>query len=514
MFQKAINSKIYIDKTGLLAYTNALINTNNSFICISRPRRFGKSMTAQMLAAYYGAEDSRQLFQGCKIAMDASFETHQNKYNVILLNMQDFLSTSHNTADMKTLVEKSILWDLLEAYPNLRYFDTKNLIRTLQDIYAQTQKAFVFIIDEWDCIFRETKNQKDSQKQYLDFLRTLLKDKPYVALAYLTGILPIKKYGTHSALNMFDEYSMTNPRQLAEYTGFTEQEVQALCCQYHRDFSEAKRWYDGYRLAGADGKIYNIYSPRSVVTAMLSGIFDTYWNQTETFEALRDYIGLNYDGLKDTIIGLLAGGHIQIETGSFTNDMTTFENADDVLTLLVHLGYLGYDFNRKKAFIPNYEITLEFVNAVRSAGWDEIIHSLNSSQQLLEATWRAEEDTVAAGIETAHLETSILTYNDENALSYTVSLAYYSARQYYTIVREFPAGKGFADLVFLPRQNHPDKPAMVIELKWNHSASGAIDQVKAREYPKSLSEYHGKLLLVGINYDKRSKKHQCSIETA
>ncbi len=381
MFQKAINSKIYIDKTGLLAYTNTLIDTNNNFICISRPRRFGKSMTAQMLAAYYGTEDCGHLFQECRIAKDASFEAHRNKYNVILLNMQDFLSTSYHMAAMKALIEKSILWDLLEAYPGLRYFDTQNLVRTLQDIYAQTKKAFVFIIDEWDCVFREHKNQKGSQKQYLDFLRTLLKDKPYVALAYLTGILPIKKYGTHSALNMFDEYSMTNPRQLAEYTGFTEQEVQALCHQYHRDFAETKRWYDGYRLTGTDGKSFQIYSPRSVVTAMLSGIFDTYWNQTETFEALRDYIVLNYDGLKDTIIGLLAGDHIQIETGSFTNDMSTFENADDVLTLLVHLGYLGYDFIQKEAFIPNYEITLEFINAVRSAGWDEVIQAVKTSRQ-------------------------------------------------------------------------------------------------------------------------------------
>lgn len=511
-FQKSINSKIYVDKTGLIEYTNELINTTNRFICISRPRRFGKSMTAEMLAAYYGEGDSKTLFQGLKISGCDSFEVHRNQYNVIFLNMQDFLSSAHDITDMKALIEKSILWDLLEEYPDIRYFDANNLTRSFQDIYTQTNKSFVFIIDEWDCVFRENKNHKKSQRLYLDFLRHLLKDKPYVALAYMTGILPIKKYGTHSALNMFDEYSMTSPRQLAEYAGFTEEEVKILCHLRHMEFSETKKWYDGYRLTGADKKQYNIYNPRSVVCAMLSGIYDTYWNQTETFEALRDYIILNYDGLKDIVIALLAGEHISIETGSFTNDMTTFESADDVLTLLVHLGYLGYDFINKKIFIPNYEITQEFVNAIRSAKWDEVVRAVKSSSQLLKATWNLDETAVAAGIEKAHLETSILNYNDENALSYTVSLAYYSARQYYTIVREFPTGKGFADIVFLPRQEMSDKPAMIIELKWNTTAEGAIRQIKSKEYPASLMNYHGNLLLVGISYDKKSKEHECRIE--
>lgn len=370
-FQKSINSKIYVDKTGLIQYTNEIINTANRFICISRPRRFGKSMAAEMLAAYYGKGDSKALFQGLKISGHDSFEAHRNQYNVIFLNMQDFLSATCGITDMKALIEKSILWDLLEEYPDVRYFDNSSLTRSLQDIYTQTKKSFVFIIDEWDCVFRENKEHKEFQKLYLDFLRHLLKDKPYVALAYMTGILPIKKYGTHSALNMFDEYSMTSPRQLAEYAGFTEDEVKTLCHQHHMAFSETQKWYDGYRLTGTDKKQYHIYSPRSVISAMLSGIYDTYWNQTETFEALRDYIILNFDGLKDTVIALLAGEHISIETRSFTNDMTTFESADDVLTLLVHLGYLGYDFVQKKIFIPNYEVTLEFVNAICSAKWEQ-----------------------------------------------------------------------------------------------------------------------------------------------
>lgn len=512
-FREAIMSKIYVDKTGLIDKTNKLLGTEQKYVCVSRPRRFGKSMAAQMLAAYYGKNNSRELFQGREIEREASFEIYLNKFNVIFLNMQEFLSATHDIVKMKRLIEKSVLWDLLEEYPNIRYFDSENLVRTLQDIYAKTQISFVFIIDEWDCIFRENRGNKEAQELYLDFLRNLLKDKSYVALAYMTGILPVKKYGTHSALNMFDEYSMTNPRQFAEYVGFTESEVETLCSQYGMDFVEAKRWYDGYRLTGLAGREFQIYSPRSVVNAMLAGVYDTYWNQTETFEALRDYIVLNYDGLKDTVITLIAGQHTKIETGTFTNDMTTFGSADDVMTLLIHLGYLGYDFSKKEVFIPNYEVSMEFANAVRSAGWDEVVYALKASEQLLRATWNGEEDIVAAGIEKAHFETSILNYNNENALSCTVSLAYYSAKRYYSIVREFPTGKGFADLVFLPRRNHMDKPAIVVELKWDGCVSGAIMQIRERKYLEALEDYKGKVLLVGINYDKESKTHECRIES-
>ena len=307
-------------------------------------------MAANILASYYGREvDSRSQFEHLRIREDASFERHLNQYHVIFLNMQEFLSTTHDIEKMILRIEKNLLKDLKRAYPDVDYMDEDDLISVLYDIYTECGIPFVFIIDEWDCIFREKKADKESQKAYLDFLRNLLKDKSYVTLAYMTGILPIKKYGTHSALNMFDEFSMTNPKQLAEFVGFTETEVRELCTRYEMDFEETRRWYDGYRFEN----VGHVYSPRSVVSAMLSRSFDSYWNQTESFEALRDYIAMNYAGLKDTVIELLAGEHKKIETGSFSNDMTTFSTADDVLTLLIHLGYLGYDFSSKEVFIPN-----------------------------------------------------------------------------------------------------------------------------------------------------------------
>lgn len=328
-------------------------------------------------------------------------------------------------------------------------------------------------------------------------------------LAYITGILPIKKYGTHSALNMFDEYSMIRPQVLAEYVGFTEDEVKGLCDRYDMDFKEAKRWYDGYQFR----KISHIYSPKSVVDAMRNQEFDNYWTQTETYEALKIYIDMNFYGLKDAIITMLGGGRCAIDAGTFQNDMTTLESRDDVLTLLIHLGYLAYDAGNQEVFIPNEEIQAEFARTVKRGEWTEIIRALTASDQLLEATLHGEEERVAAGIDAVHAETtSILNYNNENALSCVISLAYYSARRYYTLIRELPTGKGFADMVFLPLRRYSDKKALLIELKWNLSAEGAIAQIKKKQYIAALNDYQGKILLVGINYEKESKHHTCKIE--
>ena len=508
-FKMALNSQIYVDKTELIAYTNQVLKTEQRYICVSRPRRFGKSMAANMLAAYYCREnDSAPLFEGLSISNKASFNEHLNKYNVIFLNIQSFLSRTHDILKMISLIKKSVLRELFKAFPDIDYLDKEDLVSSLLDIYAEKTEPFIFIIDEWDCIFREYKSKTDDHKVYLDFIRNLLKDQSYVALAYMTGILPIKKYGSHSALNMFDEFSMTNPGPLASCAGFTESEVLGLCEKYSMDYEKIRHWYDGYCFE----KTMHIYSPRSVVSAMLTKSYDNFWNKTETFEALRDYILLNYKGLKDAIIELLAGARVKVNTNTFTNDMTTFSSADDVLTLMIHLGYLGYQMHTKEVFIPNFEIASEFCNAVESAGWEQIITSIRNSETLLKATLQKDNVAVAKALAKAHMEMSVLTYNDENALSCTIALAYYSAREYYLTFRELPGGKGFADIVFIPRQNYPDKPALIVELKWNKSAEGAIAQIKERKYIEALETYKGNVLLIGVNYDLKSKEHQCIIE--
>ena len=507
-FQKIINSDIYVDKTGLLAYTNSVINTMQGYVCVSRPRRFGKSIAANMLAAYYSRRcDSREMFSGFEIAKKDSFEKHLNQYNTIFLNMQEFLSQSEDINDMLNLIKKSVLWELLEEYPNLRYFNTENLTRTMQDIYNNRKCPFIIIIDEWDCVFRENRMNREAQEKYLDFLRDLMKDKGYIYLAYMTGILPIKKYGTHSALNMFDEFSMLEPGPLAPYVGFTEDEVEKLCTDYKISVDEVKSWYDGYTFDNV-----SVYSPRSVVSCMRLGKIGNYWNQTETFEALKDYIEMNFEGLRDDVLSMLAGETVPVNTGSFTNDMTTFRTEDDVFTLLVHLGYLAYDEKNKCVYIPNNEIRTEYVNVVSASDWGEATEALKNSADTLRAIWDGKAELVARQIEKAHFETSHIQYNDENALSYTISLALYAARNYYHVYRELAGGKGFADLVFVPKRKFADKPAMVIELKWNRNAEAAIAQIKQKKYCESLKEYQGNLILVGVDYDKKTKVHNCRIE--
>jgi len=507
-YKEALRSEIYVDKTELIAHTNRLLGTKNKYVCVSRPRRFGKTMAEEMLQAYYSLGcDSKTLFSDKKIAKHESFEKHRNKYAVIHLNMQEYLSKVRNVDDMFALIAKVFVREVQKEYGDIDFFSESDLSWCMSDVYQNTKVPFVVLIDEWDCIFREYRDSKEEQEKYLDFLRDLLKDKSYIALVYMTGILPIKKYGTHSALNMFDEYSMTNPRELAEFVGFTAEEVKVLCDRYHMDYEEAKNWYNGYSFPES----LEIYSPKSVVSSMMTGRYSDYWNQTESFEALRMYIALNMDGLKDAVLRMLAGFREKVNIRNYANDMVTFRGYEDVLTLLVHLGYLAYDINTEEVYIPNKEISKEFVTAIGSVEWGEVVQSVKKSGLLLEAILREDEETVAEEMQRTHYETSILQYNDENALSYTISLALYAAREYYTVVREFPTGKGFADMVFLPKKNHQDKPVLLVELKWDKGADTAIRQIEEKNYEGILKDYTGKLILVGINYDKRTKEHECKI---
>ena len=384
-FRGSLRSKIYVDKSELIAKTNEALCTEQRYICVSRPRRFGKSMAANMLAAYYDrSENTEELFRNLAISKDSSYKENLNQYDVIKINMQEFLSMSESVEDMLSILQMRLIKDLKSAYPEVVSSD--RLIFAMQDVFAETKCQFVILIDEWDCLFREYKQDKEVQKKYLDFLRMWLKNKEYVALAYMTGILPIKKYGSHSALNMFSEYSMLNPREMAEFFGFTEKEVQELCSKYDRSFEETKAWYNGYELSVVEAqklKVYAMYNPKSVVDAMLSGIFDNYWNQTETYEALKAYICMNFDGLKDSVIKILAGDRVQINTGTFSNDMTSFQSRDDILTLLVHLGYLSYHWPDKIVAIPNKEVSQEYVNAISTMDWNEVIHSVEASRKLL-----------------------------------------------------------------------------------------------------------------------------------
>ncbi len=511
-FQIARNSEIYVDKSGMIAALNRVVDTEDRFVCISRPRRFGKSMAVGMIGAYYDRTvDARALFEGLEIAEDPSFDTYRGQFDVLRINMQDFLSPAKSIEDMIAGLTKKLGMDLKRAYPETDFFDETRLTDILENVYADTGRSFIILIDEWDCIFREYKEAAEAQRQYLDFLRNLLKDKEYIALAYMTGILPIKKYGTHSALNMFTEYSMEDAGEFAPYVGFSDAETQTLCEHSGMDFAECRAWYDGYYMPEAG----HLYNPKSVVEAMRRKKYGSYWIRTETFEALKIYIDMNFDGLRDTIIRLMGGERASVNTQTFQNDMTSLASVDDVLTLLVHLGYLTYDEGTKEVRIPNAEILGEFVTATkRGEQWSIVQKALEESDKLLEAILAGDEEKVAEGIERAHMETSHIKYNDENALSCTLSLALYTARKHYNVLRELPTGKGFADLAFLPRPMHGVRPAILVELKWDESAETAIRQIHEKKYVAALEGFAGEVILVGVSYDKKTRKHTCRIEKA
>ncbi len=507
-FEMARFSDIYVDKSMLISRVNAAYRTEKRFLCVSRPRRFGKSMAANMLSAYYSCGcDSENLFSGLKISKDKQYKKHLNKHSVIRLDIQKFLFRKSHTDIFIDKIQELVISELRKEFGDCFEENQYGLPGVLEQIYAQTGRGFIFIVDEWDCVFRIAKERRDIQKEYLDFLRGLFKGQDYVELAYMTGILPIKKYGEHSAINIFKEFSVLNPGRLASDFGFTEEEVRKLCETYGTDFEEARKWYDGYLMEGI-----HIYNPMAVTELIESGDFQSYWTGTETYEALKVYIDLNFDGLKEAVLTMLGNARCKVNTRKFQNDMTTFQNRDDILTLLVHLGYLTCDREAGEVFIPNLEIAQEFLNAADSPGWNGLIQAVRRSEKLLESTWNLNAEAVAEGIAAVHNETAaMLRYNDENSLSCTVLIAYYSAKVYYmNPIMEFPSGKGFADIVYLPKRN-TDRPALLVELKWNRSAEAAVSQIKDREYAVWLEGYTGDILLIGISYDDK-KGHTCIIE--
>lgn len=366
-------SQIYVDKTGMLEYLNQVINSEQRYICVSRPRRFGKSITARMIAAYYSKGcDSADLFANCKIAEEMDFRQHLNQYNVIQLDIAELKVTMPKEENFVLYLQTCVINELHDMYPGIVGKNMVSLPLTLADINEKTGERFVIIIDEWDTIFREEMYDKKSQDEYIDLLRGLFKGEKsqrFMNLAYLTGILPIKRYNSESPLNNFKEHTMISPKRLAEYVGFTEEEVKHLCEQYHMDFNEAQRWYDGYGFKN----LIHVYCPNSVTNAMLDGEYNNYWTGTVAYESLKYYITIDKDGLKDSVIRLLAGKRCSVNVGTFENDMTKIVSRDDVLTILIHLGYLGYDAENEEAYIPNEEVRKAFLGAVEGTDWNIIM---------------------------------------------------------------------------------------------------------------------------------------------
>ena len=507
-FQSARNGE-YVDKSGLISIVNGTLFTERRFSCVTRCRRFGKSMAAKMLNAYYDHScDSRSLFADLEIAQDPSFEKYLNKFPVIYLDLTNFMQ--EKDAGIVDRIDAELLADVSKAFVDVPTESGDSLMRYLLRVNEVTHLQFVFIIDEWDAICREFPSGTEAMDRYVGWLRRMFKSVDafrVFAGVYMTGILPIKKYKTESALNNFQEYSMVDPRRMARYFGFTKGEVRILADKHCAKFDELEKWYDGYQV----GDEPSVFNPNSVMQAIDSGRCRSFWASTGAYDAVARYIQMNYEGLKDDVISMLAGERRSVDPTGFQNDMSVIRSKDDVLTVLIHLGYLSYDWRESECYIPNKEVAGEMVNAIKSSSWKHVSEAIEKSKQLMKATLAGDEAAVARGVDVAHDEhTSILSYNDENSLACVLSIAYYYANNDYVIHRELATGKGFADLVLIPRKN-VDSPAIVIELKYNKDADTAISQILRKEYPAKVAPYADSLLLVGINYDRDTKQHECHI---
>ena len=534
---KARDTRVFVDKTDYLEKTNTLFNTDGKLLAVTRPRRFGKTVTAHMLSAYYSKGYAGQnIFDKLEIANRASFAEHLNKHNVIYIDMNtiDGLFDGYSNKkqkvegvnDLVDYFEYSIIKelkssDIFSACLEKHQIENTGLLETLLAITQDLNSKFIFIMDEWDLVYREYCNDEALQKKFIKLLKNLFKadgGQDCFALAYLTGILPIKKYNSQSALNGFDEYNMLSPGDYAPYFGFTEDEIAKIvespnCKVSHQDLKE---WYEGYKIKGVD-----IYNPNSVCKAVTRNECISYWSKTSSNEEVVRLINMDFDGIKKDIMNLIEGARVQFDCGNFQNDMVTIEEKDDVFSLLVCLGYLGCsdlaegeDEDLKLAYVPNKEIKRALMGIIRKQEWYERMETIKRSENLLKAILELDGTTAAALIQDVHNSPAVtlLDYNDEESLTYCVMTGLlWSTLGKYISRREEQAGKGRADLIYEPAIKGT-APLILIEFKYDCSAEEAIAQIKTQEYFKRYTGQYRSIIIVGINYSTKTKDHQCLIE--
>ena len=509
-FRRILAADIYVDKTEMIAHTNRYIDKGNTYVCMSRPRRFGKTIAGNMLSAYYSKGcDSRELFAPLKIGAAPDFLEKLNKYNVIKIDLNSEYQNTENRANLIKILTEDIKAEMRGAFPDIALGDDDTLARCILKVYAATEETFIIIIDEYDVLVRE-QVEKELLDKYLSFLNGLFKSdtlRPAIALAYLTGILPVIRDKVQSKLNNFEEYTILDAYDMAEFVGFNSDEVMTLCDEYGVDFEECRHWYDGYRQRG-----YEIYNPESVVKCVLHNSFESFWGRTSTYEAVAERIRMNFEGTKDGVIRMLSGESIDVNVTRYMNTMDSFSSKNDLFTYLIHIGYLAYNREDRTCRIPNREVRQEWFNAIETNDEYKVTNGLiASSKDLLQKTLSGDADAVAAALDISHIHvTNNRSYNNEDALQSAIYLAYIYALNEYTVVREMTTGKGFADVVYIPF--YPNMTAMIIELKHNGSAESALSQIRQKQYFASLSRYQGDLVFVGINYDEKQKTHSCEIE--
>ena len=505
-FTKQAKEEYFVDKSNFIDKINKKVGTASQYICITRPRRFGKSINAMMLATYYAKNlDARDIFDNLNISQNSSYLEHLNKYNVIYISFNNRSSEFETYDEYISYFKEGLKKDLMAIYPDLK--EDKFLVDMLNEAYRKTGEGFIFVIDEWDYIFNRKLYTKDERRNFLGFLEDLLKDKSYVELAYMTGILPIAKYSSGSSLNMFREYTSIGDRVYGEYFGFLQREVEELCKKQDEiTIDKLQEWYNGYYSYNGE----RIYNPRSVVYALSDGECKSYWTNTGRRNEIADYINLNIAGIKEDVVAMMSGTPIEIELNGYDAESKDLEPSKDLMfSAMVILGFLSY--HEGMLTIPNKELMKEFENIIKNTDMGGLTKIVQESKDMLQATLDKDTEKMEQIIENAHnTYMSYFEYNTENSLSCIVTLVYLYARSTYNVKREDVTAKGRADFTFYPL--NINRPAFIIELKKDDTPENAIAQIKEREYFKTLNNYKGKKLIIGIAYDSKNKKHNIKIE--
>lgn len=502
-FKMVLNDTIYVDKTLMIEPLTQHIGVEKRFFCVTKPRRFGKSINAAMLAAFYSkGANASELFSDKKIVKNTESMAHLNQHNVIFISLNEMPHRCKCYDEYIDSIEDCLTDDLLEAYPAL----ASKRFPSLSKMLAATGEKFIFILDEWDSIFYKHFMTAENKENYLHFLENLLKGQPYVELTYMTGVLPIAKYSSGSALNMFTEYSFISDPRFDSYFGFTEQEVRELCLEHKKpSYSEIEYWYDGYYTFNGD----RLFNPRSVNLALSDGVCRNYWTETGPMKEIEDCIRNNVDAVREDMVQLVAGNSVEIKLDGYSASDQSLETRNEILSAMVVFGFLSYYDQMLK--IPNHELMEKFQRVLSSKGMGKVKTIVDRSEEMLRATLDCDSEKVASILETIHdAEIPFIKYNDENSLSCVVTLAYLAARDYYTVTREEKSGKGYCDYLFIP--NRKSRAAIILELKYGKSAEEALEQIKRKNYVQRLEDYP-EILMVGVNYSKeRDKHHECIIE--
>ncbi len=514
----------FVDKSSILKELFSLVDEGSNYICITRPRRFGKTVMANMIASFFSKGcDSKDVFDKLQIARENQYSKYRNQYSVIHISFHDLPRRCNSYEEYIDYIERKLIRDLKREYSNIEFDDNMAVWDILLDISeTNLSEKFIFVLDEWDFIFHQDFVREVDKKAYLLFLRNLLKDRPYVSLVYMTGILPIAKYSSGSELNMFCEFTMTNEQRFSEYFGFTEEEVDMLFDRYKRNNvgkeqitrKGLKDWYNGYytRLG------VRLYNPRSIVLALSNSNLGNYWTSAGPYDEIYYYIEHNVDKVREDLALMVSGVPVSAKIQEYAATSMNLQTKDEVFSAMVVYGFLSYE--NGKVFIPNQELMERFIDMLKKEASFGYIYTLaKESERMLKATLSGDTKIMSEILEYVHnTEVPLLSYNNEIELTAIVNLVYLSARDTYRVEREDKCGIGYVDFIFYPIKDK-NADCIILELKVDHTPDEAIKQIKDKKYALrfqgKLAEkpiYTGRILAVGIGYDKTDKKHNCKVE--